>query len=134
MRFPARQLDSIAGDVAARDITREEPRLGLFETPPVAEDFQQPGGEHDVAIFLPLAEFDADHHALAVDMSRFQPDGLGDAQSGSVTSGQNGAVLGTRQATEKVQDLLRAEHDGQFLGFLGCRDDLGQGPILRRRR
>src|SRR5262249_10119291 len=55
MRFPARQLDSIAGDVAARDITREEPWLGLFETPPVAEDFQQPGGEHDVAIFLPLA-------------------------------------------------------------------------------
>jgi len=50
MRFPARQLDSIAGDVAARDITREEPRLGLFETPPVTEDFQQPGGEHDVAI------------------------------------------------------------------------------------
>src|SRR5215469_9257055 len=35
MRFPARQLDSIPGDVAARDITWEEPRLGLFETPPL---------------------------------------------------------------------------------------------------
>ena len=50
MRFPARQLDSIPGDVAARDITWEEPRLGLFETPPRPEDVQQPGGEHDVAI------------------------------------------------------------------------------------
>ncbi len=55
MRFPARQLDGIPGDVAARDIAWEEPRLGLFETPPDPEDFQQPGGEHDVAIFLPLA-------------------------------------------------------------------------------
>src|SRR5215813_5498752 len=59
-----------------------------------------------------------------------QADGLGDAQSGGVTSGQNGAVLGAGHATEKVQDLLRAEDDGQFLGFLGGGDDLGQGPIL----
>src|SRR5215470_3868156 len=87
MRFPARQLDSIPGDVVARDITREEPRLGLFETPPAPEDFQQSGGEHGVAIFLPLAEFDADDHALAVDMSGFQPDGLGDAQPSGVASG-----------------------------------------------
>ena len=41
MRFPARQLDSISGDVVVRDIAWEEPRLGLFETPPVPEDFQQ---------------------------------------------------------------------------------------------
>src|SRR5215472_5827327 len=68
MRLPACQLDSVGGNVAARDSTGEEPRLGLFQTPPVAEDVQQPGGEHDVAIFLPLAEFDADDHALAIDM------------------------------------------------------------------
>ena len=71
MRFPARPLYGEAGDVPTRDITWEEPRLGLFQTPPVPEDFQQPGGEHDVAIFLPLAEFDADDHALAIDMGGF---------------------------------------------------------------
>src|SRR5215831_9529781 len=60
MRFPARQLDGVRPDVAARDSPWEEPRLGFGETPPVAEDVQQPGGEHDVAIFLSLAEFDAD--------------------------------------------------------------------------
>jgi hypothetical protein len=30
MRFPAHQLDSVSGNVPARDIAREEPWLGFF--------------------------------------------------------------------------------------------------------
>jgi hypothetical protein len=38
MRFPARQFDSVRGNVAADDI--EEPPFGLLQAPPVAQDFQ----------------------------------------------------------------------------------------------
>ena len=130
MRFSARQLHSVPGDVAARDIAWEEPRLGLFHAPPLPQDFQQLGREHDVAIFLPLALLDADDHALAIDVGGFQPDGLGDSQPGGVTGRQDGPVLGAGHATEKVPDLFRAENDGQFLGFLGCGNDVFQAPIL----
>jgi hypothetical protein len=53
---------------------------GLFHSPPIAQDFQQLGGEYDVPIFLSLALFDTDDHALAVNLGGFQADDLGDPQ------------------------------------------------------
>jgi hypothetical protein len=38
-------------------------------------------------------------------------------------------LFGASDALEKVQDLLWAENDGQFLGLLGCWDDLIERPL-----
>jgi hypothetical protein len=54
MRLLARPLYSVPADVALHSIAREEPFLGLFQWPPVAEHFEQLWGEHDIAIFAPL--------------------------------------------------------------------------------
>ena len=50
-----------------------------------------------------------------------------------VAHAQNRAVLEQRHALEKLLDLLPAEHDGQCLGFLGGRDDLGHAPVALQR-
>src|SRR5437867_2106732 len=38
-------------------------------------------------------------------------------------------MFGAADALEKVENFLRAQNDGQLLGFLGCRDDLIEGPL-----
>ena len=53
----------------------------------VAENAQEFGREHDVAVLAPLAFLDANDHALAVDRGRLQADGFGDSQTGRVTDG-----------------------------------------------
>ncbi len=130
VRLLARLLNGKAGDGSAWDVAGEEPPLGLLQAPPLPQDFQQPGGEHDIAVFLSLALVNPDDHALTIDLRGLQAHGLGDPQPGGVTSGEDRAMLGAGHATEKVPDLFRAENDGQFLGFLGCRDDVCQGPML----
>jgi hypothetical protein len=54
MRLLARPLYSVPADMAANSIAREQPFLGLFQWPPVAEYFEQLWGKHDIAIFAPL--------------------------------------------------------------------------------
>jgi hypothetical protein len=54
MRLLASLLYGASGDVAADSITREEPPFGLVHWPPVAHDFEELWGEHDVAISLSL--------------------------------------------------------------------------------
>ena len=102
MRLLTHSLHGAPGDVLARDIAGEKPHLGLGHAPPVAQDVQQLGREHDVAVFLPLAEFNADDHALAVDGGGFEADGFGDAQPGRVASRQDGAVLEAGHGGEKL--------------------------------
>jgi hypothetical protein len=71
LRLLARLFYGVLADVAAGKIAREKPWLGFFHSPPVAQDFQQLGREHDVAILLPLALFDANGHPLAIDVGGF---------------------------------------------------------------
>ena len=54
MRLLARLLYGEPGDVAVDSITREEPPFGLVHLPPLAQDFEELWGEHDIAIFLSL--------------------------------------------------------------------------------
>jgi hypothetical protein len=88
----ARQLDGVCGNVLVSN-SWEEPQLRSPQTPPVAQDLQQPGGEHDISVFLSLALDNADHHALTIDGGRLQTDGFRDSQAGRVTGGENRAVL-----------------------------------------
>ena len=41
--FSARQLHSVASDVPTWDVSWEEPRLGLLQAPPLAQNLQQLG-------------------------------------------------------------------------------------------
>jgi len=54
MRPLASLLYGESADVAAGSIAREEPPFGLVHSPPVAQDFEELWGEHDIAIFLSL--------------------------------------------------------------------------------
>src|SRR5205809_8148082 len=87
-RFLTGPFYGFAVDVTARNIAGTQPRLGLHRSPPVPQAFQQLGGEHDVAVFLPLALLHADDHALAIDIDGLQANGFGDAQASRVASGQ----------------------------------------------
>src|SRR5260370_42180175 len=78
LRLLAHQFHRLPLDMAARNIAREEPWLGLRRPPPVAKDFQQLGREHDVPVLLSLALLQANDHALTVDVGRPQADYLGD--------------------------------------------------------
>src|SRR5436190_16485973 len=72
MRFLTGLLDSVPGDVLARDITRKQPVDGPLRTPPVAQGFQQFRREHNVSVFLTLPLLDANNHALAVNVRWLQ--------------------------------------------------------------
>ena len=65
-----------------------------FDLPPGAQHLEQLGREHHVAVLLPLALLDAEHHPLAVDGGHGEMDGLGDAQAGGVARGQDGVMPG----------------------------------------
>src|SRR5258708_16297218 len=83
MRLLARPLYSVPADVALHSIAREEPFLGLFQWPPVAEHFEQLCGEHDIAIFAPFTLFDSDDHSLTVAIRDLHANRLRDAPSAS---------------------------------------------------
>ena len=106
---------------------------GPLHLPPGAEDGQQLRREHDVAVLLPLAVGDAQHHPLAVDGGHREADGLGDAQAGGVARGQDGAMLGGLDPVEKLGDFFRAEHDRQAAGPFRLGDHVVEGPALLER-
>jgi len=120
LRLLARLLDGVRGDGPADSPAREEPGPGPGHAPPGPQELQEPWGEHDVAILLPLALLDAEDHALTVDVGRLQPDGLGDAEPRGVAHGQNRAVLQARHGLEELPDLCPACTMGRVWGFLGA--------------
>ena len=100
-------------------IAGEEPRLGPAHAPPVAQDLQQLGRQHHVAVLLAFALLDADDHPLAVDVGGLQMNRFRDAQAGGIAGGQDGAMLEVGDAAEELQDFLGTEDDGQLLRLLG---------------
>ena len=55
-------------------VAGEQPSAGfaMVEMPVGAQCREQPGAEHDIAIFATLAAADVHHHALAIDVADFQ--------------------------------------------------------------
>ena len=123
--------DGVAADMAVGTLSREEPVSGGPGAPPVvAEDREQAGREHDVAVLGALALLDADDHARAVDGGRAQADGFGDAQAGRVAGGQDGAMGAVLDAGEEAPDFLGTGDDRQLLRLLGGGDGLLDVPVL----
>src|SRR6202043_971106 len=119
MRLLARLLYGEPGDVAVDSITREEPPFGLVHSPPVAQDFEELWGEHDIAIFLSFALLDSDEHSLTIDIGDLQADRLRDAQSGGVAGRQDRAMLDAPHTSQKLQNFFLSQDDRQLLRFLG---------------
>src|SRR5258705_3243819 len=80
------------------------------------------------SIFVALALFDPDHHALAVDVGYLQRNHLGHSQSGPIGHTQCHLVFEPRRRIEKTCDFFRAQDDRQFawhVDKLGMVHDVG---------
>jgi hypothetical protein len=106
---------------------------GSHGAPIVRQHLQQPGRQHDVAVFLSLTLLDAQHHALAIDGPRLQPGRLGNTQAGGIACRQDRLVFEALDAAKEVQHLLGAENDGQCLWRLWARNDPVEIPIEAER-
>jgi len=133
MCFLTGLLDGVPGDVLAGDITWKQPLYGPLRSPPVAQGFQQFRRKHNVAIFLPFALFDPDHHALAVNVTRLQADGFRDPKTRRIARSQNRAVLDVFDAVQKLQHFFWAQNDRQCLGLFGCWNDVFDIPASMER-
>jgi hypothetical protein len=110
--FFAGVFDGVLGNRLTRVSTWKEPILWMHGLPIVAQDLQQLGREHDVAILLAFALHHADNHPPAIYVDRLQADGLGDSQASGVTGGQDDAVFDGLNTVKKMQNLLGAEDNG----------------------
>jgi hypothetical protein len=88
--------------------------LGAGDAPPDAQAFEQHGREHGVAILVPFALFDAQGHALAVDVADLECNDLTGPQSGAVGERQGGLVLEVASGSNQAADFLAAQHHRQL--------------------
>ena len=96
----------VGADGLIRGLPREQVAAGRpLLAPVLAQQREQPVGEHGVALLVPLAVDDVDDLALAVDVRGTQRAGLGDAQSRAVGRHQDHAVLGRRDSGENLLGL-----------------------------
>jgi hypothetical protein len=93
--------------------------------PPGAQQREQLGREHRVAIPAALALLDPQHHARAVDVADLECDHLGDAQPGAIGRGERRLVLRPRRRLEQKGDLLRAQHERQLARLAHDREPAG---------
>src|SRR5262249_1655441 len=120
---------SIRADVSPCNLPSKQPQLGPFLSPPIAENFQQLGRAHVVAIFLPLALLNPNHHPSAINVGNLQSNGFRDPQTCRIATGQDGAVMVLSYTAQKLQYLLRAEDYGELLRRLGGRNDVLKFPL-----
>ena len=83
----------------------KQPFGGAGGALPGAQDFQQTRGQHGITIALALALFDAQQHALRIDVGDFEGHHLGDAQAGAVGHHERGAVANAGDVVEETGPL-----------------------------
>lgn len=85
-RFRAGLSHCIPGDRLAGTIAGEEPLLWPPHLPLAAQDLQELGRQHHVAVLLAFALFDAEDHSLAVDARGLHLHRFRDAQASGIAS------------------------------------------------
>jgi len=68
---------------------------------------------------VPFALIDADQHPLGMNVTRFQPDQLGDSQAAPVGRHQQHPMLDVGRGLEEPRDLAAAQRFGQSTAALG---------------
>jgi len=87
-----------------------------------AQDREQLGAEHDVAIVAPLAVADVDEHPLAIDVGHVQGTDLADAQPRTVGRHEDRPVFERTGGREQLRDFRGAQDVRQGDGHAGVRD------------
>jgi hypothetical protein len=72
----------------------------------------------------PLAAFDPDDHAAAVDIDRLQAGHFRHPQARGIGGGQGDASFETRDRFEKADDFIGAQHRRQLARLAGVGDPL----------
>lgn len=104
-RIEPREQPSLVEDLALR----------MRDAPPRPKTLQQQRREHGVAVLASLALFDAQRHALAVDVADLERNDLACAQPGTVGHRQGCLVLEVGDGPDQACDLLATEHHRQRL-------------------
>ena len=113
---PVNFFETTFGQGFLQTTTREEPDGRPVHFPVFAQLGQERLGQERVAVFVSFALFDADHHALAVDVGDFETNNFAETQSGVIRGHQQGAVFGILSGRKEVLDFLNAQDFGQSLG------------------
>ena len=87
------------------------------DLPPLAQQGQQIGREHGVAIAATLATLDPEQHALAVDVGDLERRDLRHAQAGAIGDRKGGLMLEAGGRVEQPRHLVAAQHHGQVAGM-----------------
>src|SRR3712207_9568548 len=90
-------VELAGGDRLSRLLAGEEPSSRALHEPPLAQEVEEVGREHDEAVFASLALLDPDQHAGAVDIGDLQVGDLRDAPAAAVGDAERGAVLQARR-------------------------------------
>src|ERR1700724_1454327 len=78
--------------------------------PPLPQQFEHLGREHDVAILATLRLLDANDLLCTIDMLDLEPDHLAGAQAAAVGETEQDADLHTAGDSEQPAHLVRAHH------------------------
>ncbi|CAG2161421.1 hypothetical protein LMG26411_08223 [Cupriavidus numazuensis] len=85
----------------------------MGNSPPNAQAFEQHGREHRVAVLATLALFDAQGHALTVDIGHLQRHHFAGAQAGAIGDRERGLVLQVPSGRQQSADFVGTEYHGQ---------------------
>jgi hypothetical protein len=124
-------------ELARRDrlawlLAGEEPATWPHHPPPLPQDVEQVGREHDIAVLAALALLDPDQHAGAVDVGDLEVGDLRDAQAAAIGDAQRGAVLQAPRVRQQQRHLLRVQNHRQAIGRRDPRHAVTEaGPAQR---
>jgi hypothetical protein len=123
--YPAGVPDRLRSDgkVSATLVpARKQVGLRLQPAPILAQRFQRSLAERHIAVLVPLASMDVDHHALSVDVGYFEPGQLRTTHAGGVECHQHGAMEQVDCRVDHPPDFFRAEDDRRSSGSPGINE------------
>src|SRR5712671_4612398 len=95
---------------------------GRSHLPPLPQQIERLGRQHDVAVFAPLGLNDADDVLRAVDIADPEPDHLTGAQTCAVAESEQYVNLEIPRHGQEALGLVRAHHQRDLLGFFDVID------------
>ncbi len=114
-----RPVKLAGGDRFNQAVTREQPAavahlaLGAGDPPPYPKAAQQQRRQQGMAVFLAFPAFNAQEHALAVNVTDLKPNHLAGTQPGSVGNGQRRLVLQARRRQDQARHFGTTQHHRQ---------------------
>ena len=116
-------------------LPREQPAIAVHhaliaaQLPPLAQQREQVGRQHAVALLPAFAALDLEQPPLAVDVAHLEHRHLAHAQTGTISDRQGRLVLQTGGRPQQPGDLVAAQHHWQLARMAYPYQSAGQvGP------